>query len=114
MKLRCCFVVALIFLLSSCAMDSDAPSFRITSFTDDFNQSINGWQYGFSDYKSEDSTAYELKYEYTTVPGIGKKAIMLSGKNQSDDLFMFVKRKLASLDPNTQYTVTFDVEFASD
>jgi hypothetical protein len=97
-------------------MDDDAASFRITSVNDDFNQSLNTWQYGFADFpvSTEDSAYYELQYAYTSIPGLGKRAIMLSGNNHGDDLFMYVKRKVANLDPNTQYTLTFDVEFASD
>jgi len=104
------------FLVLSCAMKDDADSFRITSVNDDFSKSLNSWQYGFSDYpvSEQDSAFYELQYAYTAVPGLGKKAIMLSGNNHSDDLFMYVMRKISALDPNTQYTLTFDVEFASD
>ncbi len=37
----------------------------------------------------------------------------MSGNNPSDDLFMFMKRKITGLQPNTTYQVTFVVEFAS-
>jgi hypothetical protein len=39
---------------------------------------------------------------------------MMSGNNHSDDLFMFVKRKIAGLLPNTNYTLVFEIELASD
>ncbi len=39
---------------------------------------------------------------------------MLSGNNHSDDLFMFIKRKVTGLNPNTSYTLVFEVELASN
>jgi len=38
----------------------------------------------------------------------------MSGTNPSDDLFMFMKKKITGLQPNTRYHVTFMVEFASN
>jgi hypothetical protein len=43
-----------------------------------------------------------------------KRALMLTGNNQSDDLFMFVKKKITELEPNTEYTISFNVEFATN
>ena len=65
---------------------------------------------------AEDSSFYELKYDYTNLPAnLGtQKAIMLSGNNHSDDLFMFIKRKVTGLNPNTSYTLVFEVELASN
>jgi hypothetical protein len=39
---------------------------------------------------------------------------MLSGNNHSDDLFMFVKKKITELKPGTEYTISFNVEFATN
>jgi hypothetical protein len=39
---------------------------------------------------------------------------MLSGYNLSKDLFMYVKKRITGLRPNTDYTITFQVELASD
>jgi len=39
---------------------------------------------------------------------------MLSGNNHSDDLFMFIKRKVSGLTPNTSYNLVFEVEVASN
>jgi hypothetical protein len=39
---------------------------------------------------------------------------MLSGKNVNKDLFMYIKKKVDGLKPDTDYTLTFSVELASD
>jgi hypothetical protein len=41
-------------------------------------------------------------------------AIKQSGNNHSDDLFMFMKRRVNGLEPNTVYYITFTVEFATN
>ena len=41
------------------------------------------------------------------------KAMRLSGLNLSDDLFMFMKKRLTRLKPNHTYRVTFQIELAS-
>jgi hypothetical protein len=116
MKLCSRFLLVLLVVFStSCAFDED-PGFRIIAYTFDFSTSTHGWVPGFADYPAgpDDSTFYELKFDHITRPNSTKKAIFLSGNNHSDDLFMYIKTQLVNLDPNTEYTITFDVEFASD
>lgn len=116
MKLRGCFFLFVSVFLSSCmSEDLGAPGFRITSLTFDFDETSSGWVHGFADYPSDATdSAYALGYEYKAIPGTSKKGVMLTGNNHSDDLFMYIKHKVEDLDPNTQYTITFDVKFASD
>jgi hypothetical protein len=104
--------VFLTILLMGCDLGAD-DKFEIFTQTFDFDESDHGWQGGFSDfpYQPDDSAFYELRYEYGQFNNI--RSIMLSGNNHSDDLFMFIKKKLTGLEPNRQYTVTFEVELAS-
>ncbi|WP_143165185.1 hypothetical protein [Chryseolinea serpens] len=105
-------------VLASCSMSNDNGSILVTSYSYDFAVSQNDWQADFSDFPAgaDDSTFYELKFAYTDRPAsVGSgKSIMLSGNNHSDDLFMFMKKKVTGLSPNTDYTVVFDVELASN
>jgi hypothetical protein len=104
-----------VFLVTatSCSLSEDTQGIYIFSYGFDFSESDHGWQHGFSDYPaSQDSSASELKYAYTNQPG-GEKALMLSGNNHRDKLFMFVKKKLTDLKPETQYTITFDVQLST-
>ncbi|HEY5747499.1 MAG TPA: hypothetical protein VIU12_15575 [Chryseolinea sp.] len=112
------FGVMLSIVLASCSLSKDEGSILVTSYSYDFAVSQNDWEVDFSDFPAgkEDSIYYELKFAYTDRPasaGSGK-SMMLSGNNHSDDLFMFMKKKLTGLSPNTDYTVVFDVELASN
>lgn len=112
-------VVFCFFLLiaAGCDLDSDNPNqVYISSLSFDFSEDEKEWQHGFSDFPAKDSALYELKYAYTNRPsnlGDGK-SLMLSGNNRNGDLFMFLKRKISGLQPDTGFTLTFKVEFASD
>ena len=41
-------------------------------------------------------------------------ALMQTGNNHSDDLFMFIKKKVTGLEPNKTYSLAFTVEFATN
>jgi hypothetical protein len=117
MKLCSRFLLGtLIVIFAACGIEDDPGGFRIITYTFDFSTSQHDWIPGFADFPAgaDDSTFYELQFSHTQRPGSDKKALMLSGNNHSDDLFMYIKKKLVNLDPNTQYTLTFEVEFASD
>ncbi len=114
---RYIFLLLLISLFS-CSQSDDAPSISVFPVSFDFGESQNGWEADFTDLPAylEDTSFYELKFEYTNLPShLGKrKSLMLSGNNHSDDLFMFIKRKVTGLIPNTSYNVVFTVELASN
>lgn len=110
-----------IFLLGifSCDLSSDESGILVFSYSFDFSQSQNEWQVDFTDFPAgvDDSLFYELQFAYTDRPsnlGANLKSMMLSGNNHSDDLFMFMKKKITDLTPNTDYTIVFDVELASN
>lgn len=87
------------------------------TFTFDFAQDNQGWSGDFADYPVGDSVFYELEFIRTTLPApldTDKFALKISGNNHSDDLFMFIKRKITGLLPNTTYQLLIDVEFASN
>lgn len=78
---------------------------------------VQKWEAGFADYPVGEDEFYELQSGYATVPeeaGEKKPAFRISGNNHSDDLFMFIYRKLEGLSPNTPYDLLFKVEFASN
>lgn len=82
----------------------------------DFEQNNEEWQGGFADLPSEGQDIYELEISHSTLPeeinGQGK-AIKIQGHNRSDDLFMFLKKHIDGLEPNTQYEIIYEVELAS-
>lgn len=103
-------------MFSACdwTLDSYFSSFSV-SF--DFSETPEGWVGDFADYPENDSAAYGLIAEHTFLPDEldeTKKAFKLSGSNGSDDLFMFLKRKLTGLRPNARYAILFNVRVASN
>lgn len=103
-------------ILSSCALESTPyiPTFYIN---ENFNTSIEGWKGDFADYPVGEENFYELKYSQDKLPmplDTTKKALRISGNNHSDDLFMFLSRKYSGLKANQKYTISFEVELASN
>jgi hypothetical protein len=108
--------VAVFFILFACK-DKNRIHPDPVEFSWDFSMGTEEWTGDFSDYPVGEEEFYELVFEHDTLPhplDRSQKALKLSGNNHSDDLFMFIKRKIMGLEPNTVYYVTFTIEFASD
>jgi hypothetical protein len=113
MKFTRCLLAASILLTAGCSLDDDALGLAIFSETFDFEESEHDWDYGFSDFPAgpRDSTYYQLKYTYKDT--LGYQCAMLSGDNHSADLFMYLKRKVSGLKPNTDFTVSIELTFTT-
>src|SRR6266498_2760930 len=87
----------------------------------DFRNGSLGWEAGFSDYPpaTDKDGFYELKAEIRSLPpelGVSGTGFYIQGNNHSDDLFMFLKRRLNSADgivAGQTYQITFTLVFAS-
>ncbi|MBX7218411.1 MAG: hypothetical protein K1Y36_00550 [Blastocatellia bacterium] len=82
-----------------------------------FKQDLQGWTGGFADYPPGQETFYELTAQSRPLPAeVGKnaKGFFISGNNHSDDLFMFLKRRVTGFKPNTTYRLQFKVKFATN
>lgn len=102
--------------LALCFCAAAPAAFSQTAFEFDFANDQQGWVGGFSDYYLVQEAGCELEFKRTQLPApldTDKFALKISGKNVSDDLFMFIKKQLTGLEPNTNYKVVFHVEFAS-
>jgi hypothetical protein len=114
------FIAIVLAGLFGCDLSgADSSGIMVFSYSFDFSESQDNWVADFTDFPAGegDSAFYELKFAYTDRPahlGANLKSMMLSGNNHSDDLFMFIKRKITDLSPNTDYTLVFDVELASN
>lgn len=112
------FVVTLLCLTcSGCGGSSGSTDSRAT-YEFNFRSGSEGWTAGFADlpldYRQD---IFELGFAHADLPahlGAGRRALLLSGHNRSDDLFMFIKRRFDGLQPGTTYRVDFDVEIASN
>ena len=105
-------------LMGGCgSREDDNPKLLLLTEDFDFNRSMHGWDAGFADFPANaaDAAQYELKYAYSepVESKLTKRSVMLSGRNLNRDLFMYLKRKIEGLEPNKEYTLTFNVELAS-
>ncbi|HXI13862.1 MAG TPA: hypothetical protein VNM92_14635 [Thermoanaerobaculia bacterium] len=92
---------------------SAGPAIHLKS---SFSNGASGWQSGFSDYSLQ-SSGMELESGIEQLPpelGSSETAFRISGHNRSDDLFMFLKRKVTGLQPGATYQVTFRITLASN
>ncbi|MGE3802336.1 MAG: T9SS type A sorting domain-containing protein [Candidatus Kapaibacterium sp.] len=80
------------------------------TFEYSLDQSYEGWIPDFADYSIGDID-YELAHELTRGIAVEgeERGILLSGVNYSDDLFLFVKRKITGLQPNRRYSILFQI-----
>ncbi len=79
-----------------------------------FSQDNNQWVGDFCDYPLGGELSYELEWGWVNVPEMNTKGMFLSGNNHSDDLFMFIKRSITGLRPNTLYDLTFTVDIVAN
>jgi len=91
----------------------------VVRYESDFSHNADGWVGGFADYPmSVAPEDWQMAFAYEPLPvslGLADaNGLMLQGNNHSDDLFMYVKRQVAGLSPNTQYEVLFQVDLASN
>lgn len=106
----------LILLIFSCNKDEE-PLNTGKELNFDFKTDAEGWEADFAEYPVGEDDFYELEFNYTTLPeplDQNKGSLMLSGNNHSDDLFMFITKKVEGLARNTSYKLSFEVEFASN
>jgi len=110
-------IAVLAMVVGGCgSSDSDTPVGEMR-LVYQFVEGAEGWIGDFADYPRGREEDYELRFAYTRLPSpldTTKGALMLSGNNHSDDLFMFLKRRITGLTPNTVYSVAFRVEIASN
>ncbi len=85
-------------------------------FSFDFDSDAEGWTVGFADLPVDyDQSIYELAHEHRPLPdGLEGNGIYVQGHNRSDDLFMFLKRQVDGLRPNTIYAVSVSVDLATN
>jgi hypothetical protein len=109
-------ICSVLIILVSCR-NKDRVKPDLMEFLWQFTNDAEGWEGAFADYPVGEEERFELQFEYVTLPpplDENEGALRLSGMNLSDDLFMYVKRKITGLQSNTSYNLNFSVEFASD
>ena len=113
MLLAALILVAATLLSPSWTLAQDGTPVK---FTFDFETGAQGWTVGFADLPVDyDQSIYELAHEHGPLPdGLEGSGIHVQGHNRSDDLFMFLKRQVDGLMPNTAYAVSVSVDLATN
>ena len=118
MKRNIQFVLAMLVSLTSCSDDDDSADTGVgIEVNYDFQTDLDVWEADFADYPVDEETFYELQHEISPLPEPldgEQNSLRQTGNNHSDDLFMFIKRKITGLEPNRSYELTFNLEFATN
>ena len=86
----------------------------------DFSKGAQGWDADFADLPTDAGDTYELESGVDDLPddlGVDGTGYKLQSHNRSDDVFMFLKRKLTAADgivAGQEYQVKFTIKFASN
>jgi heat shock protein HslJ len=85
-------------------------------FTDTFDDGDEDWIAGFADLPADyNPEIYELDSEWRELPDdLGGYGVYMQGHNRSDDLFMFLKRRVDGLEAGATYQATFRLVLASN
>ncbi|MXW26771.1 MAG: hypothetical protein F4Z77_10850 [Dehalococcoidia bacterium] len=93
----------------------DAQEAEETRYTFSFENDAEGWEVDFADLPVDaPQDLYELDGGHRPLPeGLDGSGIYVQGHNRSDDLFMFLKRQVGGLRPDTEYAVSISVDLAT-
>lgn len=122
-KLRTIFRTA-IFLVAIFTATQSAVLAQVIELDYNFHRGNLGWTAGFADYNpstNPNGTLFQLDSRIRYIPrkltGVPKRGYYIQGHNRSDDLFMFLKRRLTAEDgivAGNAYRVEYVITFASN
>lgn len=107
-------IVGAFILMASCGPEQEV---KVYSFSYLFADSASGWTADFADYPLDSVGSY-LHFKHDSLPYVINRdssiySLKLSGTNKGNGLFMFVKRQISGLRPNTDYEIFMSVRLAS-
>lgn len=122
MKMRYLVCIPLVFHLSGCGSDGNAifPIFppdepQTIRLQTTFNNGAHNWVHGISDLPPGSEDQFDFAAGLTDLPGDqDKRGYRMTSHNQSDDVFMFLKRRIRSLEPDYDYRLTGEFTFLSN
>ncbi len=114
-----CFLSAITLLFFyGCGGGDDEVESAVgdAEFSYTFDSDEEGWTVDFADLPVEyEQTLYELDYGHSPLPdALEGGGIYVQGHNRSDDLFMFLKRRVQGLTPKATYAVSVSIDLATN
>jgi len=96
--------------------ETPEPGSEPVEFDFSFETDADGWVVAFADLPEDyDQSIYELDGGHRALPdGLDGAGIYVQGHNRSDDLFMYLKRRVDGLTPAASYTVSASVDLATN
>ena len=96
--------------------ETTAPGSGTVEFSFSFETDVEGWVVDFADLPSDyDQSIYELDSGHRALPdGLDGAGVYVQGHNRSDDLFMYLKRRVDGLAPGASYRVSMTVDLATN
>lgn len=112
----------LLMLIFAGCIGEDNPVNSVITYQYSWEMNNEGWEVGYADYPSnlslQDSLElYAISYGHRTLPDAiqpSQKGMMLAGANRSDDLFMYLFKKVDGLNPEFTYQADVEIEVASN
>ena len=114
--MRKIIAVVTVVLSLSCTKE-DEVDWMSKTIDQNFNTSTADWIGGFADYPEGVEEDWGFSVTHSALPApldTTHKAVRVSGNNHSDDLFMYLTKKVNMPKANQLYKGTFEVEFATD
>ncbi len=106
-----------VWLLFSASCIKNEQNSQVITVISDFSDGKDGWQAGFSEYNGDNVEIYELEEGIAPLPpplDESQSAYRISGMNRSDDLFMYLTKRVQGLKPGVRYHGRFTLQLASD
>ena len=109
--------LVLAFGMFSCD-DQDGMIRSGAVITSDFERDSEDWTGALAEYgKATDTSTIEFRFSRAALPApldTKKNGLMLQSHNRSDDMFMFLKKKVTGLKANQTYNVVFEIDLGTN
>ncbi|MCK6426690.1 MAG: hypothetical protein L6Q75_16625 [Burkholderiaceae bacterium] len=110
---RACLALSAVAALSGCGGGGDEAGGRPVERRFDFAVDAPAWTLGSADY-SADTAPTDLGAQVQPAPApVSGRVLAIGATNRSDDLFVYVLRRLDGLPPGERYRATLTLQFVA-
>lgn len=109
-------LIVTFLMLVSCNLADTESSESDNVFETDFRTTQGEWEPFFTDYNIDNTEGMNLRSGYRSLPeplNTTDNGFFISAVNQSDDVKMLFRNRVSELQPNTEYSVQFEIRFAT-